>query len=201
MIYVYGLYVKGSRFPFYVGSGKNKRITTDKRRNHMVITMMDNNETEMKIFGEFDNYSDAIEVEELITVEYHEMGHCETNIRSGKGSFLRPEYHPMTGKTHTEESKKLQSETKKGDKNPSWGRKGRLHPMFGKSHLVGEKNPHYGVRDISHPTSKGLYITPEGVEYGSANLASEETGVSVYLIRKYCKNNSNGWKFIPKEKV
>lgn len=36
------------------------------------------------------------------------------------------------GKTHTEESRKLQSDRKKGDNNPMYGKKGEDHPSFGR---------------------------------------------------------------------
>ena len=62
---------------------------------------------------------------------------------------------PANGKNHTEESKKLMSESTSGEKNPQYGKKGKDSPNWGKKHrkeslqlmsekMSGENNPMFG---------------------------------------------------------
>lgn len=46
----------------------------------------------------------------------------------------------MKGYKHTEETKKKLSESRKGNKNPMYGMKGKLNPFFGKRHTKETKN-------------------------------------------------------------
>lgn len=65
------------------------------------------------------------------------------NIRQGKLKQYKENGCKLTGRKHSDERKKKSSESKKGNKNPNFGKYGELNPNYGNR---GEKNPLYGKK-------------------------------------------------------
>jgi len=104
----------------------------------------------------------------------------------------------------SEEDLLRMSKNMKGDKNPFHKSKGRDNPMKGKKHkkesielmkknrkglTAGEKNPMYGKGDKLKGGKNGRAtpIVIFGKEYETLKICENETGISLYLLRKYLK--------------
>lgn len=93
---------------------------------------------------------DALDELETKEIQNHNSFNCGYNaIPSAFGGGF-------TGKNHTDETKKILSEMKRGDGNPMFGKSGELNPFYGKKHteetkmnwrradMSGENNPMFG---------------------------------------------------------
>lgn len=56
------------------------------------------------------------------------------------------------------------------------------------------------MQGVNHPQFKGIYVTPKGEFYSSVK-AAENFDISYKTIIKKCRENKNGWYFIPKEEI
>jgi hypothetical protein len=105
--------------------------------------------------------------------------------RRGEGNFFY-------GKTHTEETKKKISNSRKGKakglkQSPEWIEKRKMvgdkNPMYGKpSPNKGKKQPCSEEKRLKHPLLKTIIYN--GVEYNGINEAARKNNTSYYKIKK-----------------
>ncbi len=97
---------------------------------------------------------------------------------------LNPQYNlsktagaPMTGRSHSEETRGKISSSLKGEKSPMFGRAGEKHPMFGKSSQKIE------VIDISH----NITTKYDSISAAALALGIKQTRISMYFINNQKK--------------
>lgn len=128
--------------------------------------------------------------------------HTEETKQKMKGPKpdIRGKNHYLWGKTVSDQTRKKQSDAKKGDKNPMFGKQisdshrkklsktkaGKNHPMFG---VRGEDNPRFGTTH-SEETKKKMRISSTG------KLHSEETKIKIGAAFKGLKWWTNDIKDI-----
>jgi len=122
--------------------------------------------------------------EELLIREMGTLSPNGYNLKEGGGNGKLSEEVKQKlrelniGKTASEETKQKMSESRKGEKNPMFGKTKELSPMFGKTGdkhhsfgkkdsertkqkksiaRIGEKNPQFGMTGDLSPTSKKIY--------------------------------------------
>lgn len=113
----------------------------------------------------------------------------------------------------SEETKRKQSESQKGEKSYWWGKKGNLNPMFGKHHSeewkakareISSKYTHSDEMkekmSYSHPRNRAVKCVQTGVVYRSAAEAARKCGLNPRHIGDACRGklySSGGfeWKF------
>lgn len=127
--------------------------------------------------------------------------------------FLNPETNPMTGKHHTEATKnrigqlnkghivsddvrqKIR-ESKIGDKNPNYGKRGALSPLFGRERTkatkekISRKNTGKFAGD-KNPAAKKVVRLYDQKIYTTVKEAAEEAGVCLSAMVHRCKKQKN----------
>lgn len=138
---------------------------------------------------------------------------CRIHSDFQRERFLNPQYNPMYGKHHTDEAKKRISEANKGyhhtdearqkimkskigAKNPNYGKRGELSPLFGthrsdntkekiskanKGKFVGAKNP----------AAKRVICLSSQKVYSTGKEAAEDFGVSPGTITTRCQQHKD----------
>jgi len=103
--------------------------------------------------------------------------------------IVKPKYNiaqdptaPMSGRTHSEESKIIMSDVKKGENNPMFGKTGENHPNFGESRPQGAGSPsqQIEVTDITNNTT---------TSYDSMNEAARALNINKSVINLYFTRN------------
>jgi group I intron endonuclease len=144
----------------------------------------------------------------LTILEYCKPEQCLAREYYYQKKF-NPEYNtaqdtiaPMSGLTHSDESKQKMSDAKIGEKNPMFGanRKGQENPMFGKKHssetlskisaaMIGNTNSH------NQPNSTKIMVTDLKTKeppkiYDSINAVSKALNIPNSSIRANLKSKS-----------
>jgi len=113
------------------------------------------------------------------------------NRHNGDGKFT------STGKTVSKETKTKMSKSRTGVKKTE-DHKLALSLAHKNAEYLLTREPKFGEEA---PRFVGYYVAPNGEKFSSAYNAGDAIGVSAPTIRKWSKNNLNGWKFQPKVKV
>jgi len=127
------------------------------------------------------------------------------------------------GKTHSPETRIKMSQSRMGDKNCNWGKKGILNPLFGRKQPQmslfisrtrrGADNPNWGKphsQEVRHKISAGnpksmpvLMRSPTGdeTEFVSVRRAAENCGVTACQMRLFLQRGEagqsiNGWTLL-----
>jgi hypothetical protein len=167
--YVYEYYKKDNDEVFYVGKGTKRRMYELHNRNKYFNAVYAKYDCEVRIYKDELTNEDSCEIERQRIAELKDIGQAYCNFTAGGTGFstgkLNPifkriedgtaklftgkeNYRSFTGKRHTEESKRLISENRKG----KGARFGEDNPMFGKG-FKGKDNPMYGRSEDKHPNS------------------------------------------------
>ena len=102
---------------------------------------------------------------------------------------LNPEYNisqdpaaPFSGRTHSDESKIIMSDAKKGENNPMFGKTGENHPNFGQLRPKGAGSPsqQIEVTDITNNTT---------TSYDSMSAAARALNINIRRISNYFVRN------------
>lgn len=140
--YVYAYINSKTMLPYYIGKGKGKRaytyhgtVSVPKNRNFIVFL-----ETNLSEIG-------ALAIERRMIRWYGRecdgSGILKNLTAGGEGVSMPGHLNNMFGKFHTEDSKFTMSQNRKGKysgkDNHMFGKKGELHPSFGKSYMTEEQ--------------------------------------------------------------
>ena len=204
--YVYEFYILETNHVFYVGKGRGNRINEISNRNkYFKNTYKKYKCGKRKIATSLTN-QEALDLEAKLINEYKSKGECECNLTYGYDGFSEGDLNPMYGvhlvgelngfygRKHSEETKRLISEHRKG----KGARFGKDNPMYGKG-FKGKDNPMYGRTGFSHPNSSMYKFQIDGEDpvfmtykecerkFGIAFSRISETGG----ILHYKKNTPN----------
>ncbi|AGE56315.1 GIY-YIG catalytic domain-containing endonuclease [Paramecium bursaria Chlorella virus NE-JV-1] len=103
---------------------------------------------------------------------------------TGGGKVLRGEKSPMFGKKHSEETKKLMSESRMGDPRPKSEEWCREHSK----RMKGENNPNFGGLSDEHRLNLSISKIETGVQkYKDIGIDISEENIRAILL----KNNNN----------
>lgn len=186
---------------FYVGKGEGSRCrqhltdkpeyTHNKRLNGYIRNLIKNN-TPPTIIKIAENLTEeyAYELEELEIKKYGRVGFDENGIllnilESGRPPSFRGEDHPFYGKSHTEETKRKISETKKKQFS-----EGMIHPLLGKNHSQETIDKIKKSKKGQRPSEKAIQKSIE------ARLGKPQTD---YQKQKAREANEKTWKIITPE--
>lgn len=136
------------------------------------------------------------------------IGHCKTRAWLGESGYnltpggdgilggvhhprygIKPEDHPMFGRTHTPEARKRMSESRLGEKNFRYG-KGPTKGSF----KAGKEHPNYGKPQ--HPNNKAAII-----EANKTRIYTDETRAKMSTALKGRTSPTKGMKFPNRAKV
>lgn len=186
---------------FYVGKGEGSRCRqhlTDKleyahnkRLNGYIRNLIKNN-TPPTIIKIAENLTEeyAYELEELEIKKYGRVGFDENGIllnilESGRPPSFRGKDHPFYGKSHTEETKRKISNTKKKQFS-----EGMIHPLRGKNHSQETIDKIKKSKKGQRPSEKAIKKSIE------ARLGKPQTD---YQKQKAREANEKTWKVITPE--
>ena len=113
------------------------------------------------------------------------------NRHNGDGKFT------STGKIVSKLTKLKMSQTRSGIKKSQEHRLALSEAHKNAEYLLNRK-PKFGEQA---PRFIGYYVSPKNDKFSSAYTAAEKFKVSATTIRKWCKNNKNGWSFECKETI
>jgi len=182
-------YLRKDRTPYYIGKGSGKRIYEKRRRyckppkDKSRIIFLKQNLTEEEAF-KHEKYMIAV-------FGRKDLGTGILHNRTDGGEGL-------SGFTHSEESKRKQSEKMKGENNPNYGKRGKDTSKYGKKHseeskrrqsekMKGENNPNYG-KQLSIKTREKLSESNKG------KIHSEETRKKLSKLNSGQNNPNYGKK-------
>lgn len=181
MFYVYEYYKKDCGEVFYVGKGTGNRYKETHNRNKYFEAILNKHECAVRIIsdGLTNEVACALEIDQIA---YRKgKGEAACNFTNGGTGFSTGELNPIHSriadgsvklfgvddfgkffgedngfykKTHSEETKKRISESRKG----KGARFGKDNPMYGKG-MVGKDNPMYGMTGLKHPNASAFLIT------------------------------------------
>jgi hypothetical protein len=187
-------YLRVDRTPYYIGKGQKNRVYRKRKgginppKDKSRIIFLKQNLKEEEAFKH--------EIYMIAVFGRKDLGtgilHNRTNGGEGPSGMVHSEEtrdkisKANKGKYHSEETKRKMSEVNKGENNPSYGKKGKNSPLYGRKHtketrrkqsekMKGENNPNYG-KSPSEETRKKLSKSREGENnhmYGKSH--SEET--------------------------
>lgn len=167
--YVYEYFKKEDDEVFYVGKGTKRRMYELHNRNRYFNAVYGKYECDVRIYKDGLTNEQACEIERDRIAELKVIGQAYCNFTEGGTGFstgkLNPifkrmeegtaklfdgteNYRSFTGRKHTEESKRLMSQNRKG----KGGQYGADNPMYGKG-FKGKDNPMYGKTGDLHPNS------------------------------------------------
>lgn len=199
--YVYEYYKKDNDEVFYVGKGTKRRMHELHNRNKYFNAVYAKYECDVRVFKDGLTNEEACDLERDRIAELKAIGQARCNFTEGGTGFstgkLNPifkrikegnaklftgkeNYRPFTGRKHTEESKKLISENRKG----KGARFGKDNPMYGKG-FKGKANPMYGRSGDKHPNAV-IYkvIYPDGTtERLGAKKCELKFGIAFERVR------------------
>lgn len=186
---------------FYVGKGEGSRCrqhltdkpeyTHNKRLNGYIRNLIKNN-TPPTIIKIAENLTEeyAYELEELEIKKYGRVGFDENGIllnilESGRPPSFRGKDHPFYGKSHTEETKRKISDTKKKQFS-----EGMIHPLLGKNHSQETIDKIKKSKKGQRPSEKAIQKSIE------TRLGKPQTD---YQKQKAREANEKTWKVITPE--
>ena len=186
---------------FYVGKGEGSRCrqhltdkpeyTHNKRLNGYIRNLIKNN-TPPTIIKIAENLTEeyAYELEELEIKKYGRVGFDKNGIllnilESGRPPSFRGKDHPFYGKSHTEETKRKISDTKKKQFS-----EGMIHPLLGKNHSQETIDKIKKSKKGQRPSEKAIQKSIE------ARLGKPQTD---YQKQKAREANEKTWKIITPE--
>jgi hypothetical protein len=96
-----------------------------------------------------------------------------------------PTLPPMSGRTHSNETRQKMSDSKKGEKNPCFGRTGEDHPMFAQAKAEGSGSP---KQKISVFDNKNNQTTDyDSISAAAIALDIKQSTISSYFARNQKK--------------
>ena len=171
--YVYEYFKKCTGEVFYVGKGTGRRMFELHNRNKYFNAVYQKYDCDVRVVCDELTNEQACEMERQRIAELKAVGQAYCNFTEGGTGFSTGELNPIHkriaegtaklfdensrfygerngfyGRHHTDETKRLISERRKG----KGARYGADNPMFGKG-FKGEKNPMYGRRGELHPNA------------------------------------------------
>jgi NUMOD3 motif len=167
--YVYEYYKKDNDEVFYVGKGTGRRMYELHNRNKYFNSVYAKYDCDVRIYKNELTNEESCEMERNRIAELKAIGQAYCNFTEGGTGFSTGKLNPVhkrikegniklftgkenfrsfKGRKHTEESKKLMSENRKG----KGGQFGEENPMYGKG-FKGKDNPMYGRTGDKHPNS------------------------------------------------
>ena len=167
--YVYEYYKKDNDEVFYVGKGTKRRMYELHNRNKYFNAVYAKYDCDVRIYKDGLTNEQSCEIERERIAELKSIGQAYCNFTEGGTGFSTGKLNPIfkrieegtvklftgdenfrsfTGRKHTEESKKLMSENRKG----KGARYGKDNPMYGKG-FKGKDNPMYGRTGDKHHNS------------------------------------------------
>lgn len=220
--YVYRYIRLDTNTPFYVGKGKGKRYLDKVARNNYFKRIVQKYPHEVEIMLSNLNEDTAFQKEKEFIKLYKDLGYCEANITDGAGgmSGISPSKetrekisksmtasdhpkkwkagtaHPFYGKKDSIETRLKKSESRKGHKNPSFGRKGEL--SFGRGN-TGSKNPMFGKTGELNPKSIKVVDIVNGYVWGSIAEAERAYCMTSNTLRSKLsgrKNNNTNLRYL-----
>lgn len=215
--YVYVWYIVDTDEVFYVGKGTGNRMNEVHNRNTYFNNVFNKYKCRNKIIEDNLTNEEACEKEIEYISYYWSIGEAKCNLTQGGTGFAEGELNPIHqrvndpnyinpfsyiifegednhfyGKTHTEETKRKMSESRKG----KGGLRGEDNPMYG-TDMSGDKNPMYGKKGFKHPNSKMYYIKYDNgdEEYLTYKQCEKKFGIAFSRIYEdggilHYKNNS-----------
>ena len=214
MFYTYA-HTKSDGTIFYIGKGKKRRAWSKHSRNRHWNFVVAKHGFETVILGEFEDEQKAL-VEEIELIAHFCKFGCLVNMTPGGDNppVLRGEDNPTkrpevaakisatkTGSHHTEETKKLISETRKAsgiakkENNPMWGKK--RPEMTGLNHYM--HNPEI-AKKVSEKMKGGLNhaakkVRFDGIIFGCIKDLAKHLGLNYSLVKDRVKNNPTKYKY------
>ena len=183
MYYVYTLIDPRTQQPFYIGKGKGDRCHhhldsrakgENKRKDYLIESIRKENlEPLIKIIEKFSDEIAAYELEEKLISQYGRKGIDENGILMNFCESNRPPLHKglkrspetiqkMKNKKISDETRTAISESKKGEKNPRYGKPGiNLGKTFTDQHKENLKISHTGFKH-SEQTIKKMRDSKKG---------------------------------------
>lgn len=178
MFYVYEWFIVDTLEVFYVGKGTGNRRYELHNRSKWFKAIYDKYKCDVRIVYAYLTNEESCELEKERIAEMRAIGQAKCNFTEGGTGFSTGALNPihkriksgeenyfaqhifagednhMTGKKHTEETKRRISQSRKG----KGGRHGADNPMYGKG-FKGEENPMFGRTGLKHHNSKAYKIT------------------------------------------
>ena len=166
MFYVYEWFNTETNEVFYVGKGCNNRYKNIAERNDDFKDYISKNPVDVRIVKYFENEQDSFDYEELLTRQYKDIGQCSCNKRYGGCGGVAGIW--------TQEMRDKMSKD-----NPMKAEEQRLR-MFINNPM---KNPEVAAKvSLDH----AIPVIINGVEYPSSRIASEQLGVHIATVQRWC---------------
>lgn len=162
--YVYEWYVEDTNHVFYVGKGRLGRVNEIRNRNKYFLAIYNKYKCKARKIQTGLTNEGACNLEKETIKKRKLSGEAECNFTYGGEGFSEGDLNPMYGvrltgelngfygKHHSQQTKELISQNRKG----KGGQFGADNPMYGKG-FKGSDNPMYGRKGFSHPNSK-MYL-------------------------------------------
>ena len=150
---------------FYIGIGSIKRAYLKHGRNKHWNNIVNKTNYQVEIIAENLDWETACELEILLITQYGRVnsgtgklcnltdgGEGQLNVRKSeetKRKLKENHARPWLGRKHTEETLNKQKEVKLGDKNPMYGRSGKLSPRSKEILDLINNKSYYSIKNAS----------------------------------------------------
>ena len=204
MFYVYEWFINDTLEVFYVGTGTGKRRFETHNRNRWFNNIFNKYDCSVRVVHSYLTNNEACRLESERIAYWKAKGKAKCNFTNGGTGFSTGKLNPihkrikhgeenyfskhkftgknnhMTGKKHTEATKKKISQSRVG----KGGQKGKDNPMYGNG-FRGKDNPMYGLRGLKHHNSKCYKIiyTDGIIDYMHSKGCEMKFGIAFTRIR------------------